>query len=199
MNAIGNLVEQTRGLLGSLVARPLAPFLAEWPGATKQRRVQPSALPVLRWLPETARDAPSVTAGLVSILLQTATSMAWRQTYTVTEVGADFLENYGWTEIIGQHGPLASESIACGFLLLGPSTLYPRHRHEADEIYLPLAGRAAWQRGDGRWREQAPGSLIHHGSGEPHAMLTHSRPLLALYLWRSADLSQRSRLDAPPN
>jgi hypothetical protein len=80
-------------------------------------------------------------------------------------------------------------------LLLGPATHYPRHRHEAEEIYMPLAGTAAWQQGDGDWRDQLPGTVIHHQPFEPHAMRTHAEPLLALYLWRGAGLAQKARLD----
>ena len=79
--------------------------------------------------------------------------------------------------------------------MLGPATLYPHHRHEAEEIYVPLSGTAAWQRGDAIWREHPPGTLIHHLSEEPHAMRTGEEPLLALYLWRSSDLAQKARLD----
>ncbi len=87
-----------------------------------------------------------------------------------------------------------SKTLACGFLLLGPRTFYPRHRHEAEEIYLPLSGTAEWQQGDAIWREHPPGTIIHHSSEEPHAMRTHAQPLLALYLWRSANLKQKARL-----
>jgi hypothetical protein len=190
-----DLAAGVRHLLGSLAAPVLAPFLAEWPGAAARRTVAPCSLPVLRWLPDVAGDAPVFSAALVAALCRAAPSLAWRQTYTVNDLGAEFLENYGWSEIVGQRGPLTSERIACGFLLLGPNTLYPRHRHEAEELYLPLAGTAAWQQGDGLWREQSPRTLIHHASDEAHAMRTGARPLLALYLWRSADLAQKSRLD----
>ena len=77
----------------------------------------------------------------------------------------------------------------------GPPTLLSSHRHEAEEIYVPLSGTADWQQGDAVWREYAPGTLVHHLSEEPHAMRTGKEPLLALYLWRSANLSQRARLD----
>ena len=77
--------------------------------------------------------------------------------------------------------------------MLGPATHYPRHRHEAEEIYLPLSGTAAWQQGDARWRDRPPGTLIHHAGNEPHAMRTGAGPLLALYLWRSANLAQKAR------
>lgn len=48
-----------------------------------------------------------------------------------------------------------------------------------------LAGPAA----DARWTTQrddrsvAPGGFVLHRSGEPHAMLTHEEPLLALWGW----------------
>jgi hypothetical protein len=191
----GNLIERTHALLDSLRAAALGPFLADWPLAHERRPVVPSALPVLRWLPEAKADAPALTLELVNDLCRAAPSMAWRQTYTAAEVGTAFLDNYGWSEIVGLSGPLASERIACGFLLLGPETHYPRHRHEAEEIYIPLAGTASWQQGDGRWREHPPGTVIHHASDEPHAMRTGARPLLALYLWRSANLHQKSHFD----
>jgi hypothetical protein len=192
---IGKLIERTHALLDSLRAAALGPVLTDWPLANERRPVAASALPVLRWLPEVKAHAPALTLELVNELSRAATMMAWRQTYTATEIGAAFLENYGYSEIVGLSGPLASERLACGFLLLGPETHYPRHRHEAEEVYIPLAGTASWQQGDGRWRERLPGTVIHHASHEPHAMRTGARALLALYLWRSANLHQKSQLD----
>lgn len=184
-------------LLESLPRPALAPFLADWPAAPGHRAVHAAGLPVLRWLAEIAHDAAAFGAELVAALCRAAPLLAWRQTYTAQDLGAGFLDNYGWSEILGASGPLASERLACGFLLLGPATHYPRHRHEAEEMYLPLSGTAAWQQGDAVWRERPPGTPIHHASEEPHAMRTGARPLLALYIWRSADLSQKARLVAP--
>jgi hypothetical protein len=191
-----NIAARTRTLLESLQKPALAPFLADWPRTSQQRMITASHLPVLRWLPEIARDAAPFGFELVAEMYRAAPSLAWRQTYTAQDLGRAFLDNYGWSEILGSgNGPLASERIACGFLILGPSTHYPRHRHEAEEIYLPLSGTAAWQQGDAVWRERAPGTLIHHASDEPHAMRTGGSPLLALYLWRSDDLGQKAQLE----
>jgi hypothetical protein len=191
------LAGKTRAFLGSLSAAALNPFLAEWPASGERRGVVPSSLPVLRWLPAVGADTPKLSATLVREVTRCAPSMSWRQTYKVTDVGTAFLENYGWSEIVGLTGALASARIACGFLLLGPMTLYPRHRHEAEEIYVPLAGTASWQQGDGVWRERSPGTVIHHASDEPHSMRTGARPMLAVYLWRSSNLNQKARLDPP--
>ncbi len=195
-----NIADRAKMLLESLrqqgVARLIAPFLGDWPQSYRPRAVAPARLPVLRWLPDLGRDRAAFGADLVAAVCRAAPSMAWRQSYSTQDIDGVFLDNYGWTEILGASGPLDSERIACGLLILGPSTHYPRHRHEAEEIYLPLSGTAAWQQGDAPWRERAPGSAIHPGRDEPHAMRTGLEPLLALYLWRSADLRQKARLDA---
>jgi hypothetical protein len=195
-----NIVERIKTLLVSLrqpaVAQGIAPFLEDWPETYLPRAVTPSHLPVLRWLPDIGRDPAAFGIALVTAVCGAAPSMAWRQTYSTKDVDAGFLDNYGWSEILGASGPLCSERIACGFLILGPSTHYPRHRHEAEELYVPLSGTAGWQQGDAPWRERSPGTAIHHARDEPHAMRTGAGPLLALYLWRSADLRQKARLDA---
>lgn len=196
MTTAVNIAARTRKLLQSLQEPALAPFLADWPRTSQQRTIAASHLPVLRWLPEIVRDAAPFGFELVAEMYRAAPSLAWRQTYTSKDLDRAFLDNYGWSEILGSgNGPLTSERIACGFLILGPSTHYPRHRHEAEEIYLPLSGTAAWQQGDAVWQERAPGTLIHHASDEPHAMRTGGSPLLALYLWRSDNLGQKARLD----
>jgi len=191
------IAEPIKGLLESLRRPELESFLADWPRTYLSRNVPASSLPVLRWLPQICAERIGF-ASLVADVCRTAPSMAWRQTYSPRDVDAAFLDNYGWSEILGECGPIAGGRIACGLLLLGPSTHYPRHRHEAEEIYLPLHGTAAWQQGDAVWRDRTPGTLIHHASGEPHAMRTDAAPMLALYLWRGAGLAQRARLDAAP-
>jgi Dimethlysulfonioproprionate lyase len=152
-----NLLEPTRALLDSMRAAELVPFLADWPAARERRAVVPATLPVLRLLPAIQAGAPAFSRPLVNDIGRAAPSMAWRQTYTESQVGAAFLENYGWSEIIGTSGPVASEHIACGFLLLGPETHYPLHQHEAEEVYIPLSGTAAWQKGHGVGMSARPG------------------------------------------
>lgn len=199
------LLALTRRLLESLEEPALAEILTDWPVSSGSNRAPPSgaavgagvpsALPVLRWLPHIAADAADFGSDLIGALCRAAPALAWRQSYTAAEAGATFLRNYGWTELLGPRGSAHSMKIACGALLLGPHTFYPTHRHEAEEIYVPLSGTADWRQGDAVWRPCAPGTLVHHRSEEPHAMRTENEPLLALYLWRGANLSQRARLD----
>jgi hypothetical protein len=200
------IAARVKTLLESLRHPALGPFLADWPSVYSRREIPAARLPVLRWLPELAGGAASIGAAscgaascgadLVAAVCRMAPLLDWRQTYSTADVDAAFLQNYGWSEIVGLVGPIQSERIACGFLILGPSTIYPSHHHAAEELYVPLSGTAAWQQGDMVWREHAPGTPIHHRSLEPHAMRTGGSPLLALYVWRGADLGQKARLDA---
>jgi hypothetical protein len=131
---------------------------------------KPCSLPVLRWLQQATREAPPFSAALCECLCAAAPGLLWRQTYTVREAEPAFLERYGWCELIGPTGMMLSERLACGLLLLGPETLYPSHRHEAEELYISLSGSADWHQSDRGWVRQPPGAVIHHASFEPHAM-----------------------------
>jgi hypothetical protein len=194
------LEELARDLLFALDHPALRPFRADWPSSRADRAAPTAApqsaapLPVLDYLPAIAAARHDFAAALIQALCRAAPALRWRQTYSTAQIDAAFLRNYGYTEIIGPTAPRECRQLACGFLLLGPHTHYPRHLHEAEEIYVSLAGRAGWLQGDAVWRDHPPGTVIHHTSGEPHAMRTADAPLLALYVWRSADLNQTARL-----
>lgn len=110
-----------------------------------------------------------------------------------------FLANYGYGVILGpadrRARPLVDDTAASmGLLMLGPDVVYPRHRHPAEEIYIPLAGTAWWQRGDAPWRRVKPGSAIHHPPLMPHATRTGGDPLVALYIWQG-EIATHARLE----
>ena len=169
-------------------------FLALWPVQPwRWRETTAGGLPVLRWLGAAIANSASEFQEIAKSLNTLRSNLAWSQTYSATDAHTAFLDRYGWTELIGLRGPVASEALAAGFLLLGPATEYPAHCHVAEEVYVPLSGVAQWRRGDGVWRKQRAGARIYHASCESHAMRTADEPLLALYLWRSGDLAQKSQ------
>lgn len=189
------LLTLAHGLLQGLHGTRLAEFLEDWPSDFGPRQVPSALVPAVRWLPRLQDAAPRFSASFVAALAVAAPALEWRRSYSAEAVGAEFFRNYGWTELAGLSGPVPSEHLACGVLVLGPGLTYPPHRHEAEEIYVPLSGAAEWRQGRGAWRVRPPGSVIHHSSNEPHAMRTGRDALLALYLWRSENLAQKSRLD----
>ncbi len=194
--AAAAVIAAARALLdGTDAARP---FLRGWPDLEATRPLAPSSVPVLAWLDAARRSTVPPTAPLVDALATHADALTWQRTYTATDFGVAFLERYGWTELIGSRGPIPSETVACGILMLGPGTDYPSHSHEAEELYLPLAGTADWTRGHEAAVERPPGIPIHHPSWIPHAMRTGAEPLLALYVWRGGDLAAKPRIVGRP-
>ncbi len=194
--AASAVISAARALLQDIEAA--RPFLASWPDLGATRPVAPSSLPVLSWLDAARRSSIPSTDPLVAALVDHAAALAWRQSYTAEDFGAAFLDRYGWTELVGLRGPVPSETVACGILMLGPDIDYPFHAHEAEELYVPLAGAAHWTRGHEAAVEHAAGTPIHHPSWVPHAMRTGAEPLLALYVWRGGDLAAKSRIVGRP-
>lgn len=185
----------TRQVRRLLEATPGADrFLPDWPDLTERRETRPQFLPVVTWLPALAATSSPAITPLVEMIADAADQLEWRQTYSAADFGAAFLDRYGWTELVGTRGPVPSDSVACGFLLLGPATYYPPHAHEAEELYLPLAGLGAWACGDGDLEDREIGRSILIRPWEPHAIKTGPEPLLALYVWRGGDLAARSRI-----
>jgi hypothetical protein len=190
------LVSAIRNFLEGLNDTHLNSFMTDWPSPiSEQRPVYPNSLPVLSWMPAAVKAASKQTAFMVNMLVPLANHITWGQTYSAEDFGAGFLEKYGWSEFIGQRGPIASDRMACGVLLLGPEIEYPRHSHEAEEVYVPLTGPTLWQRSDQDWAYRAPGRPVYHASWVPHAMRTETVPLLAFYLWHGGNLVQKSRIE----
>lgn len=183
-----HLLERVRQALAKVPEA--AAFLAYWPEAGARRAVVAAGLPVCEWIPQL--QPADALADVVVALQRVAVELSWRQTYGASDFGVDFLRGYGWSEFIGLRGPVPSETIACGVLLLAPGVSYPSHAHAAEEVYLPISGVAEWQKGVGDFAAVPVGQAIHHPSWTPHAMRTGDQPLAALYLWRGGDLAAKS-------
>ncbi len=171
----------------------VADFISPWAEDLAERQLDGASLACLRHLDACAANAEG-TAGeeIARLLAGRGQRLRWGQTYTADDFGQKFIDNYGWVELVGTRGHFADDSVACGFLLLGPSLHYPDHHHEAEEIYIPLTGGALWRMGDGDFAYREAGEVIHHRSNVSHAMKTGGEPLLALYLWRGGPLAARS-------
>lgn len=154
-------------------------------------------LPVLRDWDRALAGAPIVMRPLLAAL---GPVLVWtRNPNYRSRPNPRFLAHYGYGVVLGpadrRARPLIDDaSASMGLLMLGPDIVYPRHRHPAEEIYIPLAGTAWWQRGDAPWRRVKPGSAIHHPPLMPHATRTGGDPLVALYIWQG-EIATHARLE----
>ncbi|MEX2408679.1 MAG: dimethylsulfonioproprionate lyase family protein [Rhodovibrionaceae bacterium] len=188
------LLREAHALTERLLPPELQGLAAALPKAPPARSLAARSLPVLAWCGGLEAAASTDTRRLTALLSAQAASLAWGQTYTAEDISQAFQERYGWCELLGLRGHFASAEIALGVLMLGPETVYPLHSHAAEEVYIVLSGQAAWRKGKAEEGLLPAASVVHHPSWIPHAMRTASEPLLALYLWRGGELTQKSRL-----
>ena len=192
------LLRAVRAQLAGMHAPELARFLDDWPrwacAAAAPGRPSARPLPVLRFLAATIARTRRLDPRLAVALTRAAPALRWPQTYSIAEVSAEFLANYAWAEFVGPGAPVRCAHLSSGLLLLGPGVHYPGHHHPAEEIYVPLAGTAEWQRGCEPWTRRPPGTIVLHPSDAIHAMRTGQEPMLALYLWRGGGLDRSARL-----
>ena len=158
------------------------------------RALEPHRISCVRHLDRAAELAPPAAKALVQWLVEHRNGLHWGQTYTETDFGKAFIDNYGWLEVFGTRGHFANDEVAAGLLILGPEIVYPDHHHVAEEIYIPLTGGTEWRMGEGGFRVREAGEVVHHASNVNHAMRTGKEPLLALYIWRGGPLAQKSTI-----
>ncbi len=158
------------------------------------RNLAPRPLRCLVHLERIAEISAGNGRDLAESLRDEARNLHWGQTYTASDFGPRFIDNYGWLEVFGTRGHFVNDTIAGGFLILGPDIEYPDHHHVAEEVYIPLTGGTDWRMDGGRWGMRAAGEIIHHASNVSHAMRTGDEPLLAFYLWRGGPLAARSTI-----
>ena len=157
-----------------------------------ERNIAPEIVPGAKHLTGIDAFAEDQQKRLVQSLLKETEILKWWLTYTADDFGQEFIENYGFVEMMGNRGHFDSSERAAGFFLMGPNLFYPSHYHVAKELYIPLTGGTLWMRDDGPFIEQPSGAVIVHESNETHAMRTKDKPLLALWMWRDGDLTQKS-------
>ncbi len=156
--------------------------------------VAPCHLPAAELLAPARAQATAETAALLDLVADAAPALKWEQSYSKADgvVGDDMLAGYGFAELIGTLGPFVSSKVRCGIGIWGPQIDYPDHRHQAEEVYLPLAGRAAF-RLDGETAVRGVGEAVYVPSLLVHGFRTFEAPLVLVYIWQSGDLRQKSR------
>jgi quercetin dioxygenase-like cupin family protein len=159
----------------------------------------PSQLTVCRFWEPSLRASSGAPRALIAALERLGPSLSWTQNpnYRRRPPDATFLDNYGYAVIAGPtDGPPAlatAPRLALGVLLLGPHAHYPLHAHPAVEIYYTLTSGGEWWRDEGPWRQEPPGSVIHHAPNVRHATRAGTSALLATYLWRG-ELATHAKL-----
>jgi len=156
--------------------------------------VEPSYLPAADFLSETFANTDQQTRGLVETFERHKNRLRWEQSYRKEDdvVPEAMLEGYAFAETIGMQGPFVSERIRAGIGIWGPEIVYPRHQHQAEEIYIVLAGSAEFKIGEAEVSRRSTGDVVYVESNTPHGFRTTDQSLVVYYLWQAGDLRQIS-------
>ena len=101
------------------------------------------------------------------------------------------LANYGYAEVIGMQGPFCSHKVRAGIAVYGSWIDYPSHRHQAEEIYVVLAGGARFRIEGSEPVTRRAGEVIYHAPLVSHGLHTGEEPLVIFYLWHGGDLREK--------
>lgn len=126
---------------------------------------------------------------ILNSIIKTNQELRWNTTYSVKEVGIDFMERYGWVDLIGPYGPFVMKDRRIMIGYWGEGLDYQMHWHVAEEAYIPLVGSALfWSENNGT-KMAGVGDIVIHKSNEKHWTKMTNGFLLALAIWKGPDLN----------
>ncbi|WP_209834746.1 dimethylsulfonioproprionate lyase family protein [Ruegeria sp. HKCCE3926] len=174
--------------------RDLAAF-ASWPDDLTPTGLQPAHIPATDLVGDFGLDGVAPTRDLVAAIKASAHLAQWKHTYTEEEVGADFLNRYGYYELLGPTGHFHSTQLRGYVGYWGAGLDYDWHSHQAEELYLTLAGGAVFRSNEDE-TFVGPHQTRQHKSWQSHAMTTMDQPILTFVLWRGEGMGDLPRMDA---
>lgn len=121
--------------------------------------------------------------------------MRWIRTEHYREkLGDEYMQNYCYANVLGYDALIPHDRVIAAFFIIGPGRHYPRHYHEAEEIYFPFGGDTLWSQDDETPRLRPAGEPIHNTPWLPHEMITQKTPLFTFCFWVSPGPIQLAQL-----
>jgi hypothetical protein len=120
-------------------------------------------------------------AAVARAIRDLAPTLSWVQNprYNKDNMGADFMDNYGWSDL----GIIGNSAFAFGVMLLGPGITYPPTSYPSEGVFLVISGSPEWKSGDSPWRRVEAGSIICRPFDGSEGKRPGKEPMLALYAW----------------
>ena len=171
----------------------LREFVA-WPGDLVKVDQPSEKIPATELVSKFELRGTKKTQNLIEIIKENTSLVNWQRTYKEEEVGSDFLNRYGYYELIGPEGHYHSNKIRGFIAYWGEKLTYDWHSHEAEEIYFILAGSGLFRTKEGEKLLKANETCFHK-SWQSHSMVTFSEPILTFVLWRGKGMDTLSMMD----
>ena len=167
---------------------------APWPTETMAQPKTPVAIPATKLVRTFDLQGTIETQPVVDAIRAVSDDVHWTQTYSEAEVGRDFLNRYGYFEVLGPTGHFHSDSLRCFVAYWGARLDYGWHNHAAEELYFSLAGEGLFHANGEDDVTLKAGATKYHHSLQNHAMKTHDAPYLCLVFWRGDGITQLPKM-----
>ena len=123
--------------------------------------------------------------GLHKLISGISPYVNWEQGYKENEVGKDFLNKYGFFELIGPSGHFKTSEMALYVNYLCKNAYYPWHNHDAEELYFIVSGKAKFESKNQNTEMLTSTKTRLHKSFESHAITTDENPVLSFVIWKN--------------
>ena len=156
---------------------------------SRYQPIQPQNKPVQKLVSEIRLPKLPKYKNILDSIIRANYDLKWNTTYSENEVGSDFIKRYGWFDLIGPNGPFCMSGTRIMIGYWGANLDYQIHWHEAEEAYVPLAGSALFWSEHNEEKIAGVDDIVIQRSNEKHWTKMNNGFLLALAIWKGADLS----------
>ena len=80
-----------------------------------------------------------------NLISNLAPNVNWNNGYSEDQTSKEFLDKYGFFELIGPTGHFVTTDMALYVNYLDKNSYYPWHNHEAEELYFIVSGEAKFE------------------------------------------------------
>ena len=109
----------------------------------------------------------------------------WNNGYSEDQTSKEFLDKYGFFELIGPTGHFVTTDMALYVNYLDKNSYYPWHNHEAEELYFIVSGEAKFESESEKPKILKSRDIRFHKSYEAHRITTTNKNILSFVIWKN--------------
>ena len=119
-----------------------------------------------------------------NLISNLAPHVNWDNGYSDDQANKEFLDKYGFFELIGPTGHFVTSDMALYVNYLDENSYYPWHNHEAEELYFIVSGEAEFESDSEKPKILKSTDTRFHKSYEAHRITTTDKEILSFVIWK---------------
>ena len=120
-----------------------------------------------------------------NLISNLAPHVNWNNGYSEDQTSKEFLDKYGFFELIGPTGHFVTTDMALYVNYLDKNSYYPWHNHEAEELYFIVSGEAKFESESEKPKILKSTDTRFHKSYEAHRITTANKNILSFVILKN--------------